>query len=102
MGKKVNRKKVTQDITDYFDAALAIFPKDSTYAHKYVDYARKLAQANTVRLTSAQRRLFCHNCYHYLFPGENCEVRIDSDTNMLLHICKDCKNVNRFGYKDKN
>ena len=87
MGKKVNRKKVTQDITDYFDAALAIFPKDSTYAHKYVDYAR---------------RLFCHNCYHYLFPGENCEVRIDSDTNMLLHICKDCKNVNRFGYKDKN
>ena len=100
MAKKANKKKVQADISELFSAALAIYESDAEYAHKYVQYARKLAQSNTVRFTTSQRRLFCHNCYHYLYPGKNCIVRIDSENKMLLHICKDCEHVNRFGYKE--
>ena len=99
--KKKNTGKVKTEIEELFSAAKDIFPKEPELAHRYIELARKKAQSANVRFSSEQRRQYCHNCYHYLYPSKNCDVRIDSQEKMLLHICKDCEHANRFGYQSK-
>jgi ribonuclease P protein subunit RPR2 len=98
--KKQKRNSHVAEVQRLFIAAKDMYPKDAESAHTFLKHAFKIAQQNRIRFTTEQRREYCHNCYHYLYPGKNCEVRIDSDNKMLLHICKDCEHVNRFGYKN--
>ncbi len=76
--------------------------KHPARANRYIFLARKLAMRYNLRMSSEQRREYCHKCYHYLLPGKNCTVRTNSKTKCVEYLCADCKHINRYGYGNKN
>lgn len=58
-------------------------------ANRYVTLARKIAMKFKVRMTPAQKRLFCPYCYKFLLPGKTSRVRIHG--SKLIYYCLSCK-----------
>ncbi|HKZ49544.1 MAG TPA: hypothetical protein VJ110_00910 [Candidatus Nanoarchaeia archaeon] len=67
-------------------------------ASRYVFLARKLSMKFSIRFNREQRRKFCHNCYKYLQPGKNVQVKINPKTQSVEYVCKACGAVNRYPY----
>lgn len=86
-------------IKKLFEQAVEMFSTDSKLSDRYIELARKIAMKYKVKLTSAQKRMFCKHCYSFLMPGKNCTVRLTGKT--ITYSCKKCKKFIRIGYKSK-
>lgn len=93
--KKGKVRKEVQEIAILFELAQQSYVEHPEQAHAYVKKARKLGMSSRVRMTPAQRRMYCHSCYHFLFPGRNAIVRRREGLTEIT--CKDCGRLNRFG-----
>ncbi|TFG00842.1 MAG: ribonuclease P [Promethearchaeota archaeon] len=97
--KKVAAKVAKQRISFLFQAAEEIFPEDPQLAHRYVDLARKYSQRTKVKIPKKWKRRVCHNCHHFLYPGKNCRIRMQSRKGKGSHIsvtCLDCNHTTRY------
>lgn len=81
-----------------FREAQTMFSRSRELASRYVFLARKIAMKFNLKLPSEYRRRYCHKCYSYLVPGENCKVRTNPATQSVERTCGECGHVNRFGY----
>lgn len=71
----------------------ALHPERS---HRYVEMARKIATKYNLKMPSSWRGRFCRNCYHFLKPGSNCQVRL---TDSMVNIkCLECGEIMRKPY----
>ena len=76
-------------IDSLFSQAKDVASSDMALATRYVELARKIAMKFKIRLPSAQKRLFCPHCYHFLLPGNNLRVRVHE--HKIIYYCLDCK-----------
>ncbi|MCK4551032.1 MAG: ribonuclease P [Candidatus Aenigmarchaeota archaeon] len=70
-------------------------------SNRYVEIARKIGMKYNTPLTK-HKRLFCKKCGHYLKPGANARIRLDSEKKTIRMTCLDCGNLTRFGYSKRN
>lgn len=67
-------------------------------ADRYVELARKIGMKEEVSIPSDLRKRFCSNCYSYLRPGYNCDVKLNSEEKNVEYKCRECGNIDRYGY----
>lgn len=100
--KKVAAKVAKQRISFLFQSAEDIFEENQQLAHRYVDLARKYSQRTKVKIPEKWKRRVCRNCNHFLYPGENCRVRMQSRKGRGSHVsvtCLDCDHITRYFIK---
>ncbi|MDI6724450.1 MAG: ribonuclease P protein component 4 [Methanobacterium sp.] len=72
-------------------------------SHRYVQMARNIATKYNIRMPRIWKRRFCKNCYKFLKPGKNCQIRL-KDSSVTIK-CFECGNVMKVPYireiKDK-
>jgi ribonuclease P protein subunit RPR2 len=80
-----------------FTLAMKEFPKNSSRSHRYVEIARDISKKYKAKIPQKWSRSYCKNCYKFLFPGKNSNVRLISSE---VHIkCHECDNVMIVPYK---
>jgi ribonuclease P protein subunit RPR2 len=67
-------------------------------ANRYVEIARKIGMKHNVSIPAELRKRYCHECFSFLKPGFNCQVRVNSKSSTLNYECKECGEVNRYGF----
>ncbi len=72
----------------------ALHPERS---HRYVEMARKIATKYNLKMPSSWRGRFCRNCYHFLKPGSNSQIRLSD--SMVNIKCLECGEIMRMPYK---
>ncbi|QKQ98560.1 ribonuclease P [Candidatus Nanohaloarchaea archaeon] len=72
--------------------------REDELADRYVELARKIGMKEEVSIPSDLRKKFCSNCYSYLKPGYNCEIKLNSDKKKVEYKCRECGNIDRYGY----
>ena len=72
-------------------------------SHRYVEMARNIATRYNMRMPGIWKRRLCKNCYKFLKPGKNCQIRL-KDSSVTIK-CFECGNVMKIPYinekKDK-
>jgi ribonuclease P protein subunit RPR2 len=68
-------------------------PERST---RYVEMARKIATKYNLKMPSSWRGRFCKNCYEFLKPGFNCQIRLSD--SMVNIKCLECGEIMRKPY----
>lgn len=58
---------------------------------RYVEMARNIATKYNIRMPRIWKRRFCKNCYKFLKPGDNCQVRLKN--SCVIIKCLECGNV---------
>ncbi len=76
-------------IASLLDQAKEVAKDNPSLANRYVTLARKVAMKFKVRMTPAQKRLFCPHCYRFLLPGTTSRVRIHG--SKLIYSCLNCR-----------
>ena len=78
----------------------------NTHPHRsdrYVEMARNIATKYNIRMPRIWKRRFCKNCYKFLKPGKNCQIRLKNSCVTIK--CLECGNVLTLPYireqKDK-
>lgn len=91
-----------QRIRRLFRLAGKIIHEDSVLAQRYVDIARKVAMAASVRLPREYRRQVCRHCKSFILPGVNCRVRIKQrrEPHMVI-TCLNCGKQMRMPLRKK-
>jgi len=102
--KRFHRKKTQKNkeialerVEALFSEAEKIFNENRALANRYVGLARKIAMKYKVRIPRNLKRRFCKNCYKYLKPGVNLQVR--TRKGKVVYCCLDCGKLMRFVYK---
>lgn len=67
-------------------------------ADRYVEIARDIGMKYNVSIPEDLRNRYCHECFSFLKPGFNCQVRINSKSNTVNYQCGECGEVNRYGF----
>lgn len=67
-------------------------------ANRYVEIARNIGMKYNVSIPEECRRKFCHECQSFLKPGFNCQVRINSKNSAVNYHCRECGEVNKYGF----
>ncbi len=93
--KQKQKQEAIEEIARLFE--LASKPLYRKYADRYVQIARKIAMRFNIKLPQELRRKFCHNCYAFLKPGKNCQIRLSKKKMSIL--CLKCGKRTRIGYK---
>ena len=73
--------------------------KRPEYAERYLSLAEKIGMRTEVSIPSDLKKKYCSECYNFLRPGENCQVRAKSDKDVIEYRCENCDNVERYGYR---
>ncbi|MFT4312061.1 MAG: ribonuclease P protein component 4 [Candidatus Woesearchaeota archaeon] len=94
---KKDKKRARETICELFESAQIVASVDLLRAHQFIKDARKLGQKHLIRLTSQQKRQYCHKCYAYLHPAINARVRVRD--GILESECLNCGHCNRFVVK---
>jgi len=105
MGYKGIVKKIARSRINYLlNRAHNVFHEDKELANRYVDLAIKYSQRAKVRIPKKWKRRICKHCKSFLFPGENCRVRIQSREGKGSHLvitCLICNGKSRYFLKTK-
>jgi ribonuclease P protein subunit RPR2 len=103
MGYKGIVKKIARSRINYLlERAHNVFPEDPNLANRYVDLAIKYSQRAKVRIPKKWKSRICKNCKCFLYPGENCRVRIQSRKGKGSHLvitCLNCDGKSRYFLK---
>ena len=98
INKKSKQKIASQRISKLFNMAEKAAHSGRIHlANRYVEIARKISMRYLVSIPKEYKRRYCKNCYHYLFPGFTCNVRINNK-RITIH-CFNCKKIMRFPLK---
>lgn len=80
-----------------FSLAEKEYMKYPERANRYVILARNISKKYNTKIPLKWNRSFCKNCYKFLKPGHNSNVRL---SNGEIHIrCLECKYVMKIPYK---
>ena len=102
--KKIATKIAKHRAIYLFELADTIFTEDKELAQRYVELAKKYAQRVKFKIPTKWKKRICHNCKHFLYPGINCRVRLQSRKGKGSHIsltCLECKHTIRYFIKTK-
>ncbi len=95
----MSRKIAEERIERLFELAERRMNEDcQELADRYVELARDVGMKYNVSIHPDLRKQFCHECRSYLKPGINCTVRINSKNSTVNYHCRECGNVNRYGF----
>lgn len=95
------RQIARERIAILFDEAKKAFPSHPARSHRYVSLARTIAMKYLVSIPPALKRRTCKGCRHYLVPGKNSRVRIDSQNKSVKITCMDCGRIMRYPYSPR-
>jgi ribonuclease P protein subunit RPR2 len=91
-----------QRIKTLFGLAKKTAYEDQALAQRYVEIARKIAMAASVRLPKEYRLQVCRSCKSFILPGVNCRVRIKQRREPHLVItCLNCGKQMRIPLREK-
>jgi ribonuclease P protein subunit RPR2 len=91
-----------QRIKTLFGLAKKTVHEDQALAQRYVEIARKIAMAASVRLPKEYRLQVCRSCKSFILPGVNCRVRIKQRREPHLVItCLNCGKHMRIPLREK-
>lgn len=80
-----------------FTLAVKEFSQNPSRSHRYVELARNISKKYNTKIPQKWSRSYCKNCYKFLCPGKNFQVRLVSSE---VHIkCYECNNVMIIPYK---
>jgi len=65
-------------------------------SHRYVQMARNIATKYNIRMPRIWKRRVCKNCYKFLKPGINCQIRL-RDSSVVIK-CFECGNLMKIPY----
>ena len=86
-----------------FKFAEESFDEHPERSHRYVKMARNISTKYNMRMPRIWKKRFCKNCYKFLKPGKNCQIRL-KDSSVTIK-CLECGNVMKVPYieekKDK-
>ncbi len=94
----MEREIAEERIERLFELADERLQDEPELSDRYVELAREIGMRYRVSIPEELRKRFCHRCYGYLKPGVNCRVRIDSKNRTVNYACRNCGNVNRYGF----
>jgi len=78
-----------------FNRAQEELPHNPERSHRHVQIARNIAQKYNLKINANGRR-HCKNCYKFLQPGVNSQVRLK---NSRIEIkCLECGEIRRIPY----
>ncbi|MBM4240444.1 MAG: ribonuclease P [Euryarchaeota archaeon] len=72
------------------------FSEHPERSHRYVEIARNIATRYNIRMPRIWRRRFCKNCYLFLKPGYNSQVRLSKSCVVIR--CFECGSTMRVPY----
>lgn len=73
--------------------------KRSEYAERYLKLAERIGMRTETSIPSDLKKRYCSECYSIMRPGDNCKIRIDSNSNTVIYECLNCGEEERHGYK---
>ena len=88
-----------------FQKAHEVFPENKSLANRYAYLARRYSQRAKIKMPFEWKRRICHKCKMFLFPGQNCRVRMHSQKGKGSHVsltCFECNKTTRYFIKSKN
>lgn len=94
VNEKVIKTSVKESISHLLGMASKEFEKNSKLSKRYAKMAWDLVKKHKVRLTKAQKLMFCRKCHRIWVPGKSVKVVFDNKHGFLQFQC-DC------GYKRK-
>ena len=94
----MSEKIAEERIERLFELADKRIGEEDELANRYVELARKIGMREEVSIPSNLRKRFCSNCYIFLRPGYNCDVKVNSDKKKVEYKCRKCGNTDRYGY----
>lgn len=65
-------------------------------SNRYVKLARNIGKKYNIRIPRIWRRRFCKNCYMFLKPGINSQVRLSN--SCVIIKCYECGKIMRIPY----
>ena len=86
--KSEQRKIATDRIAELFTLAHNAYDQNQAQANRYIKIALDIRNKFKIKLSPAQKKVFCKNCKRFLSPGTNCIVRTKNKT--ILYHCKEC------------
>ena len=91
-----------QRIKTLFRLAKETVHEDQALAQRYVEIARKIAMAASVRLPKEDRLQVCRCCKSFILPGVNCRVRTKQRREPhLVMTCLNCGKRMRMPLREK-
>lgn len=98
MAAKIAEERIRR-LFEVADKRVSEDRKDSVeLANRYVELARDIGMKYNVSIPSELRKKYCHECFSFLKPGFNCQIRINSKNSTVNYHCKVCGEVNRYGF----
>lgn len=73
--------------------------KRPEYAKRYLKLAEKIGMRAETPIPGELKRKYCSECYSVLRPGDNCRIRVKSESKNIEYECLECGNISRHGYK---
>ena len=98
--KKKEKRIASERISQLYEMASENISKNPLLARRYTEIANKIRQKIKVKPKPEHKRMICKKCRNLIVPGVNCRVRLTGKT--ITYYCMECKNFNRFGYKNEN
>lgn len=96
---RMPRKKIAEErIRKLFEQAEQKFEEERELSDRYIELARKISMSEQVSIPQELKKSFCSECKSFLRPGVNCQIRINSKKETVNYQCKECGNVDRYGF----
>jgi ribonuclease P protein subunit RPR2 len=96
------KRVAMQRIKTLFRLAKETVHEDQALAQRYVEIARKIAMAASIRLPREYRLQVCRYCKSFILPGVNCRVRIKQRREPhLVMTCLNCGKRMRVPLREK-
>lgn len=65
-------------------------------SHRYAELALKISTKYNLSIPAQWNRRYCKNCHKFLFPGQNCSIRL---VNCTVNIkCSECGHIMKIPY----
>ncbi|MBN2156347.1 MAG: hypothetical protein JW776_09900 [Candidatus Lokiarchaeota archaeon] len=89
------QKLALERIEYLMENAIVIYSKNSEFANRYVDLARKYSMSAKVSIPTKYKKMICHRCKKLLIPGVSSRHRIQSRKKRGSRYVITCLNCNK-------
>ncbi len=93
---KLSKKEIQTCISKILKRAES--ETDAFLRTKQALQARKIQMKTRSKFPSKWKNRFCKNCKTFLYPGDNCHVRLNASKKTIIITCHNCKAKSRIPY----
>ncbi|WP_217907065.1 ribonuclease P protein component 4 [Candidatus Nanohalobium constans] len=81
-----------------FNQAEEKFDSEPELSDRYMEIAQRIGERTQTSIPGNLKKHFCSSCGSYWRHGDNCEVRINSENQLIEYKCLKCGEKQKHGY----